>query len=108
MLTRNCGEQIAELLDKGNFNVRITVADKSSTGWKEVFRDSLGGGIIHSLEDYVVSCKAQDYDLEFKSIGREIMDSCWRIIKDSNVVRINITKLPIEKNKPHSWIIARD
>lgn len=116
MLTRKCG--VRELLRVGDYNVRVTVISKpkgryiqkslADGAWKEAFRDSLGGGIINdSKTEYLVICETPDKKIEFNSKGAEIIDFCWRYLQDVDIARLDLTKLPGNTKKPHSWIIMR-
>lgn len=119
MLTRKCGETICKLLGTKDYNVRITVVEKSKsrfvtkeaveTKWKETFRDSIGGGIIHNSTDtYHVRCQTESNDVEFILKGNSIIDRCWPYLQNVDLARVDITKYPIAVNNVHSWIIVRN
>lgn len=119
MLTRKCSQIISELLGTGDFNVRLTVVKKFETrfvqksavdgAWKETFRDSIGGGIIHdSKTTYKVSCRTENNMVDFAVTGDKVINECWKYLANVDVARIDLTKFPTENNKTHSWIVARD
>ncbi len=63
MLNRNCA---TDLLERGDFNVRVTLFDKNpkhyvpeayKAAWIETIRDCLGGGIVHSNEPKTFAIK---------------------------------------------------
>jgi hypothetical protein len=121
MLKRNYyakRKKVQELFDKallmpGDFNVRVTVVDKenvnSEGSWREIFRDAIGGGIINdSVNYYHTEIMTESYNsIQSTCIGTKIIENNFDYIKNEDVVRINLTKLPKEKNNLKSWIIIR-
>lgn len=118
MLKRNYyakRKKVQELFDKvllmpGDFNVRVTVVDKEKvTSWKEVFRDTIGGGIIHDHTNqyYLEIMTGSGKGIQTADVGEYLIENNFNFIKDEDVVRINLVKFPTEKNTPRSWVIIR-
>jgi len=100
------------LLQTGDFNVRVTVVDKdkltSEGAWKETLRDAIGGGIIHSHDRYDISVYTiNGFPHNAVLPGYQIIEHFFYLIKDEDMVRINLTNFPTENNNPKSWIIIR-
>lgn len=119
MLNRKCSQVISDLMNPGDFNIRVTVVKKMTSrftqksavdgAWKETFRDSIGGGIIHDSNTYYkVVCRTEKGSNEFTVTGDKIISECWKYIVGCDVVRLDLTKMPVDKNKTHSWIVVRD
>lgn len=119
MLSRKCGQVISDLMNPGDFNIRVTVVKKLTSrftqksavdgAWKETFRDSIGGGIIHDSKTYYnVTCTTEKGYKDFAVTGDKIISEAWKYIVDCDVVRFDLTKMPVDKNNRHSWIVARD
>ena len=104
---------LEHLLYIGDFNVRVTVVEKemleSEGSWKEIFRDAIGGGIIHDEKNYYHTeiITRTGNSIQSTCIGTKIIENNFDYIKNEDVVRINLTKLPKEKNNLKSWIIIR-
>jgi hypothetical protein len=116
MLTGNC--EVQNFLRLGDHNIRISVVPKQNgrfvqkglldSVWREAFRDSLGGGIIHDCKtDYSVVCQLKDVKFDFVSKGNDIIDTCWKYLNDVDIARIELTKTPVYANSKRSWIIMR-
>lgn len=105
----------SSLLSIGDFNVRVTVVDKSNLtsegAWKEVFRDSIGGGIINDSTNqyYLEILNGSGKCVQTTDVGNEILNNNFDYIKDEDMVRISLVKLPTENkySKLKTWIIIR-
>ena len=105
----------SSLLSIGDFNVRVTVVNKnnitSENSWKEVFRDSIGGGIINdnTNEYYLEITTGSEKCIQTTDVGNEILNNNFDYIKDEDIVRISLVKLPTENksSKLKTWIIIR-
>ena len=101
------------LLRVRDFNVRVTVVDKekssSESAWKEVFRDAIGGGIINdNINQYYFEIFTEPYSyIYYVDTGADIINKYFDYFKNKDIVRLDITKLPVENNKPKSWIVIR-
>lgn len=123
MLMRNYyakRKKVQELIDDsllrvGDFNVRVTVVDKgkltSEDAWKEVFRDSIGGGIIHdTVNHYVIKIMTgSGIKIRTIDIGSQILENNFNSIKDEDIVRISLARIPAENKSPKlkTWIVIR-
>lgn len=116
MLIGNC--DIKEFFVIGEYNTSVTVVPKqkgryvqkdlADKAWRETFRDSLGGGIVHdSKTEYLVSCKTKNGTINLVAKGNEIVNACWENLCDIDIVRLSLAILPANANKVHSWIIMR-
>ena len=88
----------------------VTVVDKEKvTSWKEVFRDTIGGGIIHDHTNqyYLEIMTGSGKGIQTADVGEYLIENNFNFIKDEDVVRINLVKFPTEKNTPRSWVIIR-
>jgi len=118
MLTRHCEKVIGGLIEKGDFNIRVTVGKKASVlaersfvdeSWKEIIRKAIGVGITQNTTNtYLVYCNTEHSGLRVVTAGNQIIDECWNYIKNVNIFRINIIKCPANSHKVHSWIIMRE
>lgn len=119
MLSRKCGLLISDLMNPGDFNIRVTVVKKMTSrftqnsavdgAWKETFRDCIGGGIIHDPNTYYkVVCRTEKGCQELAVTGDKIISECWKYLIHCDVARLDLTKMPVDKNKAHSWIVIRD
>lgn len=103
----------SSLLGPGDFNVRVTVVDKSKinseNAWKEVFRDAIGGGILHDCinQYYIDLMTGSGKGLQTAYVGYEIINKIFNDIKNEDIIRINLIKFPTDKNNPKSWIVIR-
>lgn len=105
----------SSLLSIGDFNVRVTVVDKdklsSECAWKEVFRDTIGGGIIHdSTNQYYLEIRTGNGScIDTTDIGENIIENNFDLFKNEDIVRISLVKLPTENksSKLKTWIIIR-
>ena len=121
MLNRNYygkRNKVLELFDKvllkpNDFNVRVTVVDKESNSsegcWKETFRDSIGGGIINDSTNqyYIDIITGSGATIQVTDVGTNIIKDNFDCLKNEDLVRINLIKLPKENNNPKSWIFIR-
>lgn len=113
MLTRNCG--IEKLLEEGDFNVRVTIYDPASvstdpkqqiSAWKEVIRDSLGGGVVNTISLYSLSLKTVDRILLKNApiSGNDIVRSILHFCERPQPIRIELKGVSPSANRV--WIIA--
>ena len=104
---------LEDLLYIGDFNVRVTKVDKknvtSDCSWKEVFRDSIGGGIINDTTNmyYFDIMTGSGACIQSSAVGHELISEIFDFIKNEDLVRINLIKLPSKNNNPRSWIVIR-
>lgn len=111
MLTRKCA--IEQLLNEDDFNVRVTIYDPNrasnnptfqKSAWKEVIRDSLGGGIIRDMKLYSLSLSTADKVLlnNLHVSGWDIVDTILKFIQTPQPIRITL-KTSVSTRV---WIIA--
>ena len=111
MLTRN--SQIEKLLEEGDFNARVTIFNPTTVStnptfqkgaWKEVIRDSLGGGIISDPKLYSLSLRTADKVLlnDLHVTGNSIADTIVRFCQTPQPIRITLRTLYSKR----VWIIA--
>ena len=105
-------EALNELLKEGDYNVRVTVGNRGNQtdgAFKELFRDSLGGGIIESKEimSFVVT-GVTDLGTTVNNRVRiegnkliDIMDKCS--LFDFTALRLDM----VTKTSKKTWIIVR-
>ncbi|MDD2377160.1 MAG: hypothetical protein PHD15_07270 [Clostridia bacterium] len=119
MLSRKCGKNICELLVAGDYNVQITITEKIKSrfvqksfvewSWKQLLINTIGVEILNdSINTYLINYETERYMGNFATEGHQIIEECWKHLQNVDVVRISITKCPSEKNKIHTWIIARE
>lgn len=119
MLKGNWQEIVAKLLEKEDFNVRVTVAENATFdpgntrvgAWKEYIRDSLGGAYLCSRpETYKLSYVSKYSEeaisqLPMRFNGTDIITEIWDCIKDKFGIRLEFESVSGSKKV---WIIVRD
>jgi hypothetical protein len=120
MLIGKC-ERFVRLLKKNDYNVRVTVVGKAQPGikesdvegsWKDNFRDSLGGGIVHDPSLYYVKLHSveasKDSLISLTAPGNKIIEKCWPYLRLADMARIDLEKLPRSGSNVRSWVVVRD
>lgn len=118
MLTENCA--FRNLFKEGDFNIRATVVAKRKTRyvteeavqntWREVIRDTLGGGIVNDgLNKYEFTITTENEKFEVVELGYFFLDKVFPKIQESNAVRFDIRKKSslATSCKLRTWIIFR-
>ena len=114
MLTRKCA--IEQLLEEGDFNVRVTIYDptqvskdpeKQKAAWLEAIRDSIGGGLVNSTSRYAIWIKTPEKSLldGILTAGKGIAPAVNYCCDSPQPIRISLK--PISAPGPSRvWIIA--
>ena len=98
------------LLQPGDVNVRVTVRKKyeEDGAWKEVFRDVIGGGIVHdSKNQYMVRISTDSgKEIQTADLGCDVIRNNFDFFKDEDIVRIDLIKFPTELHNPRTCIVV--
>jgi len=104
-------EAVNKLLREGDYNVRVTIGhhdNQTDSAFLELIRDSLGGGIINSRNEFRFVVNAVRFEAVFSGgifdvKGNEFIANLKENIHDYVAVRIDI----IKQRRIKTWIIVR-
>jgi len=107
-------EALSELLNEGDYNVRITVGhaeNQQYTAFLELIRDSLGGGILNSDEFMsfeIIGVRKSGTILGgiIAARGNELMTSFEETPEFEELIAIRLDK-STKTGKNKTWIIVR-